>query len=78
MIECIWCGRQWEWDWCQDTVTGLDSIRPFEHPNKPEFKLELFICECGGSLCVLTTEPKGSDLLTTAGEDQSSISQGAK
>ncbi len=73
-IKCVWCGKQWEWDWCQDTVIGLDSVGPFKCSDKPGFKLELFICDCGGSLGVLTTEPRGSDLLVSVREEDENAS----
>jgi hypothetical protein len=26
VVRCSWCGKGWEWDWCGDTVIGLDMF----------------------------------------------------
>ncbi len=70
-VRCIWCNKKWEWDWCQDTIVGLDYVE-FTYAKIPsklrDFELHLYVCTCGGSLGVVTLEPCGSSFLQALAE----------
>ena len=67
MIDCTWCKKRWKWDWCQDTIVGLD---PKRYVDGTDTDLYLFVCSCGGSLCVVTEEPNGSQIYNNFREEE--------
>ena len=64
--KCPWCNRKYTWDWEQDEFLGATCVRfvPKEggwvHANTRDFKVDLYICNCGGSFAAVTYEPNGS------------------
>lgn len=62
MITCQWCRKRWKWDWDTDDIPGTKTL-DFACLEKPDFETVLFLCSCGGSLAVVTSEEKGSGVL---------------
>lgn len=60
-VTCPWCNKTYKWDWCQDEITGAESVI-FRSGERPEIELELFFCVCDGTIGVVTLEPNGSTL----------------
>lgn len=66
-IKCVWCGKVYPWDWCQDVIPGMEPVE-FACTQVPNTKLYLYLCGCGGSLCVVTEEPNGSEVMRSVPE----------